>query len=293
MLKLQGSFTAMVTPFANGTVNEKQLRDMVDFQINNGTAGLIPCGTTGESPTLSHEEHHRVIDIVINAANGRVPVIAGTGSNSTSEAISLTEHAMQAGADAALLITPYYNRPTQTGLIRHYMTIAEKCEIPIIIYNCPGRTAVNSSADTTIELSEIPNIVGIKEASGNMDQICEIILRAPSTFTVLSGDDSMTVPMMSVGAKGVISVVSNIVPRQMAEMTKSALDGDFAKASRIHGELFSLMRTLMKVETNPSPIKTAMNMMGMNMGELRLPLTEPTIDGKASIEKLLKKLGLI
>ena len=293
MLTLRGSFTAMVTPFANGTVNEKKLREMVEFQIQNGTVGLIPCGTTGESPTLSHEEHHKVIDIVINAVNGRISVIAGTGSNSTSEAISLTEHALKAGADAALLITPYYNRPTQAGLIRHYTTIAEKCAIPVIIYNCPGRTAVNTTADTIIELSSLPNIVGIKEASGNMDQICEIILRAPKTFTVLSGDDSMTVPMLSVGAKGVISVVSNIVPKQMAEMTKAALEGDFAKASQIHGELFTLMRTLMKVETNPSPIKTAMNLMGMNMGELRLPLTEPNAEGKAAIEKLLKKMGLV
>jgi 4-hydroxy-tetrahydrodipicolinate synthase len=293
MLTLKGSYTAMVTPFANGTVNEKKLREMVEFQIQNGTAGLIPCGTTGESPTLSHEEHHRVIDIVIDSVKGKIPVIAGTGSNSTSEAISLTEHAIKAGADAALLITPYYNRPSQAGLIKHYTVIAEKCDIPIIIYNCPGRTAVNTTADTIAELSAIPNIAGIKEASGNMDQICEIILRTPDSFTVLSGDDSMTLPMMSVGAKGVISVVSNIVPKQMAVMTGAALAGDYTKAASIHGEIFFLMKTLMKVETNPSPIKTAMNIMSMNMGELRLPLTEPNAEGKAAIEKLLKKLGLV
>lgn len=293
MLTLKGSYTAMVTPFADGTVNEKKLREMVEFQIQNGTAGLIPCGTTGESPTLSHEEHHRVIDIVIDSVKGRISVIAGTGSNSTSEAISLTEHAIKAGADAALLITPYYNRPSQAGLIKHYTVIAEKCDIPIIIYNCPGRTAVNTTADTIAELSAIPNIAGIKEASGNMDQICEIILRTPDTFTVLSGDDSMTLPMMSVGSKGVISVVSNIVPKQMTEMTGAALAGDYVKAFTVHKELFSLMKTLMKVETNPSPIKTAMNLMGLNMGELRLPLTEPNAEGKAAIEKLLKKLGLV
>jgi len=293
MFTLEGTFTAMVTPFSGGTINESKLREMVEFQIENGISGLVPCGTTGESPTLSHEEHHRAVDIVIEAVNGRIPVIAGTGSNNTAEAISLTEHAIKSGADAALLITPYYNRPSQPGLIQHYKAVAERCELPLIIYNCPGRTSVNTTADTIVELSSFPNIVGIKEASGNMDQICDIIVRTPDYFNILSGDDSMTVPMISVGGKGVISVIANIAPKQMVEMTRSSLDGDFESARKIHAELFPLMRSLMKVETNPSPVKTAMNILGMNMGPLRLPLSEPDKDGKTILEKLMKKVGLL
>ncbi|MFC1538257.1 4-hydroxy-tetrahydrodipicolinate synthase [Candidatus Latescibacterota bacterium] len=293
MFTLEGTFTAMVTPFSDGTVNESKLREMVAFQIENGISGLVPCGTTGESPTLTHDEHHRVIDIVIDAASGKVPIIAGTGSNNTTEAISLTNHAKISGADAALLITPYYNRPTQNGLIEHYRTVAKNCDIPLIIYNCPGRTSVNTSVDTVVELAKEPNIIAIKEASGNMDQICDIILSTPDGFTVLSGDDSMTVPMISVGAKGVISVTSNIAPGKMVELTRAALDGDFKSAKRIHGELFSLMRNLMKVETNPSPVKTAMNILGMNMGNLRLPLTEPNENGKAILRDTMKKIGLL
>jgi len=292
MIKLEGSFTAMVTPFEGDTVNEERLRRMVEFQIENGTSGLVPCGTTGESPTLSHEEHRRVIDIVIDAVDGRVPVIAGTGSNSTTEAVSLTRHAREAGADAALLITPYYNKPTQPGMIGHYKAVAASCDIPMIVYNCPGRTAVNTTADTIVELSAVPNIVGVKEASGNMDQICDIILRTPGDFTVLSGDDSMTVPMMSVGARGVISVISNIAPRLVADMTAAALSGDFAKASAVNGRLFPLMRTLMNVETNPSPVKAAMNILGMGAGPVRLPLAEPSDEGKALISRYLAEAGI-
>jgi len=293
MITFRGSFTAMVTPFTGGTVNESKLREMVEFQIQNGTSGLVPCGTTGESPTLSHTEHHRVIDIVIDAVGGRIPVIAGTGSNNTTEAISLTAHALEAGADAALLITPYYNRPSQAGVIEHYTAVAKECDIPLIIYNCPGRTAVNTTADTIVELSAIPTIIGIKEASGNMDQICDIIVRTPGDFVVLSGDDSMTVPMISVGAEGVISVIANIAPRFMADMTMAALGGDFETARRIHGRLFPLMRTLMKIETNPSPIKTAMNIMGMDMGELRLPLVAPGEEGRSLLSRQLKETGLM
>lgn len=293
MLKLQGSYTAMVTPFRNGRVDEDKLREMVEFQIQSGTTGLVPCGTTGESPTLSHEEHRRVIEVVIDQARSRIPVIAGSGSNNTVEAISLTAHAKKAGADAALLITPYYNRPSQAGLIRHYTTVAEQCDIPLIIYNCPGRTAVNTTADTIVELSAVPGIVGIKEASGNMDQICEIITRTPETFTVLSGDDSMTLPMISVGAMGVISVVSNVAPRQMADLVQYALAGNYSAARDIHIRMFPLMRTLMKVETNPSPVKTAMNILGMEAGPVRLPLVEPDEKGKALIEKYLRDFKLM
>lgn len=292
MVKLEGTFTAMVTPFSDGCVNKAKLREMVEFQIENGISGLVPVGTTGESPTLSHEEHRAVVDIVIETVNGRIPVIAGAGSNNTTESISLTQHAKKAGADAALLITPYYNRPSQPGLIKHYKTIAGSCDLPLIIYNCPGRTAVNTTADTIVELSSIPNIIGIKEASGNMDQICDIIRRTPDDFTVLSGDDSMTIPMMSAGAKGVISVLSNIAPKEMTEMTGAALSGDFKTAREIHTRLFPLMRALMKTETNPSPVKAAMNIMGMDVGSVRLPLVEPGEDGKELIRKELRDLGI-
>ncbi|MFC1608178.1 4-hydroxy-tetrahydrodipicolinate synthase [Candidatus Latescibacterota bacterium] len=293
MIKLQGTYTAMVTPFKDGKVNVSRLREMVDFQIENGVSGLVPCGTTGESPTLSHEEHRLVIDAVIEAAGGRVPVIAGTGSNSTKEAISLTIHAQDAGADCSLLITPYYNKPTQEGVIEHYKAIAGSCSIPLIVYNCPGRTAVNTTAETILTLAEVPTIIGVKEASGNMDQIGEILTDAPESFTVLSGDDSMTVPMMSIGAKGVISVTSNVAPRKMSEMTGAALDGNFTTASQHHNELFPLMRSLMKVQTNPSPIKSAMNIAGMEAGPVRLPLVDPDDAGKETLKRCMKSAGLL
>jgi 4-hydroxy-tetrahydrodipicolinate synthase len=293
MFNLQGSYTAMITPFRDGRVDEARLREMVEFQIEGGTGGLVPCGTTGESPTLSHAEHRRVIEIVIDQARSRIPIIAGTGSNNTGEAISLTEHAKEAGADAALLITPYYNRPSQAGLVRHYTTVAERCGLPIIIYNCPGRTAVNAAADTIVELSAVPGIAGVKEASGNMDQICEIITRVPDSFAVLSGDDSLTLAMIAVGARGVVSVVSNVAPRLMADLTRLALAGDYAAARDIHTRMFPLMRALMKVETNPSPVKTAMNILGMGAGPVRLPLVEPDDKGKALIERHLRGLNLL
>lgn len=293
MVRLEGTYTAMVTPFKNGQLNESKLREMVNYQIDNGISGLVPVGTTGESPTLSHEEHRRVVDIVIDEANGRVPIIAGAGSNNTTEAISLTQHAQKSGATAALLITPYYNRPSQAGLIEHFKAIAGSCDLPLIIYNCPGRTAVNTTADTIVELSELPTIVGIKEASGNMDQICEIITRTDDDFIVLSGDDSMTVPMVAVGAKGIISVTSNAAPALMSAMTAAALKGDFATAGRMHNELFPLMRAMMKAETNPSPVKAAMNIMGLDVGPVRLPLVEPSENGKDMLARELKKIGLI
>ncbi len=293
MVRFEGAFTAMVTPFTESGVNEIRLREMVDFQIANGISGLVPCGTTGESPTLTHEEHHQVIDIVIETANNRVPVIAGTGSNSTSEAISLTNHAKEAGADAALLITPYYNKPSQSGIISHYTKIAEECDLPLIIYNCPGRTAINTTADTIIELSALPNIAGIKEASGSMSQIAEIIARTPDDFIVLSGDDGITVPMMSIGGAGVISVVSNIVPQKMSDMASAALSGDFSSARKIHTELFLLMKTLMSIETNPSPVKAAMNLIGMDMGPVRPPLAYPDESGLAVLRDILSGLNLL
>ncbi len=293
MPRFEGTFTAIVTPFTDSGVNETRLREMVEFQISSGISGLVPCGTTGESPTLSHEEHHRVIDIVIETADNRVPVIAGAGSNSTSEAISLTNHAREAGADAALLITPYYNKPSQSGIISHYTKIAEESDIPIIIYNCPGRTAINTSADTIVELSALPNIVGIKEASGDLGQIADIIIRTPDDFIVLSGDDSLTVPLISIGGRGVISVVSNIVPKKMIDMTSAALSNDFVTAQKIHTEIFTLMKTLMSIETNPSPVKAAMNLMGKNMGPVRPPLVFPDEPGMSALQNILSGLNLL
>ncbi len=292
-MQLEGTFTALVTPFADGRVNEAKLRELVEFQISEGISGVIPVGTTGESPTLSHDEHRRVIDIIIEAVDGRILVIAGAGSNNTTESIGLVQYAQSAGANAALLITPYYNRPSQAGVIAHYKAIAERCDLPMILYNCPGRTGVNMTADTVVELSTVPTIIGVKEASGNMDQISEIITRTGESFTVLSGDDSMTVPMMAVGARGVISVTSNVVPGLMAGMVAAALRGDYAEAGRMHRRLFPLMRTLMKVETNPSPIKAAMNIAGNNVGPVRLPLVSPTEESMKLIARYLGDLGVI
>ena len=293
MIRIEGTFTAMVTPFSNDSVNEAKLREMVEFQIDNGISGLVPCGTTGESPTLTHDEHRKVVDIVIDATNGRIPVIAGTGSNNTTEAIGLTSHAKKAGADAGLLITPYYNKPSQPGLIEHYKAVAENTDLPLIIYNCPGRTAVNTTADTIVELSSLPTVVGVKEASGNMDQICEILTRTSDDFNVISGDDGMTVPMIAVGAKGIISVTSNAVPGKMVKMTNAALEGDFEEAKKLHNELFPLMRAMMKAETNPSPVKAAMNLLGMDVGSVRLPLVNPAESGIALLRDELTQLGLL
>ena len=293
MVSLEGTFTALVTPFTDDRLNEAKIHKLVNIQIERGISGIVPVGTTGESPTLSHEEHRRVIDIVIEAAGGRVPIIAGAGSNNTAESIDLVSHAERAGADAALLITPYYNRPSQAGVIAHYKTIAASCDLPLILYNCPGRTAVNMTADTIVELAAVPNIVGVKEASGSMDQISEILVRTDDSFVVLSGDDGMTLPMIAVGARGVISVTANVAPDRMIAMVSAALSGDFNEAGRLHRELFPLMRTLMKVETNPSPIKAAMNITGMDVGPVRLPLATPTDDGRRLITTCLRDLGIV
>jgi 4-hydroxy-tetrahydrodipicolinate synthase len=293
MVSLEGTFTALVTPFAGDTINEEKIRELVTIQIEMGISGIVPVGTTGESPTLTLDEHRRVIDIVIKAADGRVPIIAGAGSNNTAESVDLVKHAKSAGANAALLITPYYNRPSQAGVIAHYKTVASSCDIPIILYNCPGRTSVNMTADTIVELAAVPTIVGVKEASGSMDQISEILVITDDSFVVLSGDDGMTVPMIAAGARGVISVTSNVIPDRMVAMVSAALSGDFNEAGRLHRELFPLMRTLMKVETNPSPIKSAMNIAGMDVGPVRLPLTTPADDGCRLITACLNDLGVI
>jgi 4-hydroxy-tetrahydrodipicolinate synthase len=285
-----GSMTALITPFKNGKVDEDKLRELIDFQIDNKTQALVPCGTTGESATLNYEEHNRVIDITIKHTRGRIPVIAGTGSNSTDETIMLTRHAKEAGADACLLISPYYNKPTQAGLIAHFTKVADSVDIPIVIYNVPGRTGVNIEPETVAKLSEHRNIIAVKEASGNLDQISKII--SLCNIVVLSGDDSLTLPILSIGGRGVISVASNIVPKDIAELVDSFEKGDIAKARRLHYKLFPLFKTLF-IETNPVPVKTAMAMKGMIDLELRLPLVPMKDENKDKLKKVLEEYGIL
>ncbi len=281
-----GSIVALVTPFSEDKVDFTKLEELVHQQIELGTNGIVPCGTTGESATLSHEEHQEVITRVLKAAEGKIPVIAGTGSNSTEEAIRLTRFAQEIGADGSLLITPYYNKPTQEGLFRHFAKIAGETELPIILYNVPSRTGVNMLPETVIRLSEIKNIVGIKEASGSVDQTVEILRNAD--LEVLSGEDSLTLPLMSVGAVGVISVAANLVPDLMVDLVDLAAAGDFLKARELHLRLFPLFKALF-YETNPIPIKTAMAIQGMLNGELRLPLCEMSTGNRERLSHVLKE----
>ncbi|HHL41012.1 MAG TPA: 4-hydroxy-tetrahydrodipicolinate synthase [Deltaproteobacteria bacterium] len=290
-MRLTGSFTALVTPFKDGGVDEEALRRLVDFQIENGTSGLVPCGTTGESATLSHDEHDRVIDIVIEAAGGRVPVIAGTGSNSTAETVRLTRHAAEAGADAALLITPYYNKPTQRGLYEHYRSVAGEVSIPLILYNVPGRTGVNMTAETVARLSEIDNIIGIKEATADMAQVSDVIEYSREGFIVLSGDDATTLSLLAVGGHGAVSVTSNVAPREMADMFRAFFEGDMEGARRIHYRLQPLNRAMF-METNPIPVKTALSLMGMVEEEFRLPLTAMTGRARERLAAALRDFGI-
>jgi 4-hydroxy-tetrahydrodipicolinate synthase len=289
----QGSIVALVTPFNGGKVDEAKLRELVEMHVAQGTDGIVPCGTTGESPTLSHDEHHRVVEIVIEAARGRLHVIAGTGSNATSEAIDLTRHAKKAGATGALVVNPYYNRPTQEGLYRHFRAVAEAVDIPMLVYNIAGRTAVNVETDTLARLvKDCPNIVGVKEASGSLDQMTQVILACGPDFSVLSGDDNITLPLMSVGGRGVISVVANIVPRETVEMTHAALAGDWKLARDLHLKLFPLSRAMF-LETNPIPVKEAMGMMGMLKPEFRLPMCSMGAANRERLKTILAQHGLL
>ncbi|HEV8673378.1 MAG TPA: 4-hydroxy-tetrahydrodipicolinate synthase [Methylomirabilota bacterium] len=289
----QGSLVAMVTPFQDGKVDEAKLRELVEFHVANGTDGLVPCGTTGESPTLSHEEHKRVVEIVVKTAAGRIAVVAGTGSNSTAEAIEMTVHAAKAGADAALLVSPYYNRPTQQGLYEHFKAIAQAApELPLIIYNIQSRTAVNVETDTLARLAELPNVVGVKEASGNLDQMTSVVLACGSEFSVLSGDDSLTLPLLAVGGRGVISVLANLLPREVAELTHAALDGDWKRARELHWKLFPICRAMF-IETNPIPVKEAMAMLGMIRAEWRLPMCPMTDANRDRLRKVLVHAGVL
>ena len=289
----QGSIVAMVTPFRNGAVDEAKVRELVEWHVASGTDGIVPCGTTGESPTLTHDEHKRVVEIVVDAARGRIPIIAGTGSNSTAEAIDLTRHAKTAGARAALVVNPYYNRPTQEGLYRHFRAVAEAVDIPILVYNIQSRTAVNVETDTLQRLAkDCPTIVGVKEASGSLDQMTQVILACGPDFSVVSGDDTLTLPLMSVGGRGVISVIANIVPRETAEMTHAALAGDWKLARELHLRLFPLCRAVF-IETNPIPVKEAMAMMGMLEPEFRLPLCRMGDANRERLRAILTQHGLL
>ncbi|HVM63152.1 MAG TPA: 4-hydroxy-tetrahydrodipicolinate synthase [Verrucomicrobiae bacterium] len=290
-----GTYTALVTPFTrDGKVDEPRLRQIVEQQIAAGIDGLVPCGTTGESPTLSHEEHNHVIDLVVKFAAKRCKVIAGTGSNSTDEAIFMTRHAKEIGADASLQVAPYYNKPSQAGLYAHFRAIAEAAEIPLILYNIPGRCGVDISNDTMARLRrDVPQyIVGLKEATGVVDRVSQIRGMVDREFCILSGDDSLTLPMMSVGAVGVISVVSNVIPRELTEMTHAALKGDFERAGRIHAKLFPLFKDLF-IETNPVPVKAAMAMMGLIEEAYRLPLVPLSDANRAQLKKTLQAAGLV
>jgi 4-hydroxy-tetrahydrodipicolinate synthase len=288
----QGSLVALVTPFRDGRVDEAKLKELVEFHIQGGTDALVPCGTTGESPTLDHDEHKRVIDVVIQAANKRIPVVAGTGSNSTAEAVSLTKHAKAAGADGALIVLPYYNKPTQKGLIEHCRAIADGADLPLILYNIPGRTGVNMLPETVAQLADHPNIVGMKEATGDIVQMTQDIVLCGNKLSFLSGDDTLTLPLMSVGGRGVISVVANIVPKDVADMTHAFLNGDWKRARELHLRLFPLCQAMF-YETNPIPVKTAMGMMGMIKEEFRLPLCPMIEANRKKLEAALRAYGLL
>lgn len=288
-LKLQGAMTALVTPFRNGELDEEVLRQQIRYQIEQGISALVPVGTTGESPTVSFAEHERVIEVTLEVAAGRVPVIAGVGANATSEAMELHAFAKRAGAAAGLSVNPYYNKPSQEGLYRHFMMLADKVDLPIVLYNIPSRTGITMSAATVARLARHPNIIAIKEATGSLDMASEI--RSLCDITILSGDDSLTLPLMAIGAAGVISVSSNVIPTQVAEMTSLAARGDFAAAARIHHALFPLTKSLF-LDGNPVGIKYAMKVVGRDSGELRLPLVEANEGTRKAIESALLALGI-
>jgi 4-hydroxy-tetrahydrodipicolinate synthase len=284
--------TALVTPFRGGEFDERAYRDLIEFQIGAGTDVLVPCGTTGESPTLSHEEHDRVVDVCVDAAAGRVPVIAGAGSNSTSEALRLTRHAKQAGAAGALLITPYYNKPTQEGLFRHYAHIAERVDIPIVLYNVPGRTGVNLLPETVARLAELPNVVAIKEATADLRQASRIIELCGDRIDVISGDDFTVLPLLAIGGTGVISVVSNVAPALMARLVDSFVAGDLAAAREAHYRLAPLSDAMF-LETNPIPVKTALALMGRIAPEFRLPMCPLSEKNQQRLAGALQAAGLL
>jgi 4-hydroxy-tetrahydrodipicolinate synthase len=290
---IHGSIVAIVTPFKNGKVDEKSLRDLIEFQIENGTHGIVPCGTTGESPTLSHEEHEYVIELTVKAVKKRIPVIAGTGSNSTEEALRLTKFAEKVGADAVLLVAPYYNKPTQEGLYLHFKQIASQVKIPIILYNIPGRSVVNINPETIARLAkDCKNIIGVKEASGSLQQASKILYLCGMDFILLSGEDSLNFPLLAIGGKGFITVTANVAPRDVAELYNSYSRGELNQARELHYKLFSLNEAMF-LETNPIPVKVALSIMGKIQNELRLPLCQMSPGNLEKLKTTLKEYGLI
>lgn len=294
MNKIQGAIVAIVTPFIDGKVDEKGLKDLIEFHIDNGTHGIVPCGTTGESATLDFDEHKRVIELTVETVNGRLPVIAGTGANNTMEAIELTESAKASGADAVLSVVPYYNRPSQEGLYQHFKAITEAVDIPVVLYNVPSRTVANMLPSTVARCAnELNNIIGIKEATGSLNQVSEVIRLCPDDFIVLSGDDFTSMPTVLVGGQGVISVTSNVEPKGMADMMEAALAGDLEKANALHYKLFPLM-TAMFCYPSPAPAKQALELMGrIRSSEVRLPMTSMDNDSIHTLKMAMQEVGLV
>ena len=288
----KGSFVALITPFKDGKVDETAFRSFIEWQITEGSDGLVPCGTTGESPTLSHEEHQKVTEICIEVTDGRIPVIAGAGSNSTEEAISLAQHAKTAGADAVLVVTPYYNKPTQAGLFAHYKAINDNAKIPIIIYNIPGRSIIDMSVETMADLSKLDYIVGVKDATAQLDRPILTTLACGKDFCQLSGEDGTAIPHLAAGGLGCISVTGNILPRQCSEMQKAWAEGNIKKAMELQ-ELLMPVHAAMFCETSPGPVKYAAELLGLFSSEARLPITEIADDSKVSVKEALKKVGVI
>jgi len=287
-----GAMVALITPFQDGIVDFRTLDELIDFQLENGIDAIVPCGTTGESPTLSHDEHKKVIERVVKTVAGEVPVIAGAGSNSTAEAIELTAFSKKVGADATLQVCPYYNKPTQEGFFQHFKAIDEEVDLPMVLYNIPGRCGGKGlSPETIARLAQIENVVAVKEATGSLDQASEIATRCD--ITIISGDDSLTLPLASVGGKGVISVVANIVPTDVKAMTDLILEGDFTSALKWHKKLFALCKNMLTLATNPIPIKAAMSMLNMASEEMRLPMTPMDESKKATLRQTLKDYGLL
>ncbi len=293
MLSLRGSYVAIVTPFTSDDhVNHALLRDLVEWHIAEGTDGIVPVGTTGESPTLDYKEHEAVIETVVEAVGGRIPVLAGTGSNSTREAVHMTQHAKMVGADGALIVLPYYNRPSQTGLIRHIERLNE-VGIPLVIYNIPGRTGINMEPPTFEKLSHLENVVGVKEASGSINQMSEVVLVTKGRCAVMSGDDSLTLPLLSVGGTGVISVIANIVPSEMSRLVKAWEDGNREEALQLHQRLFLLGKAMLSLETNPGPVKEAMVMLGRDVGHVREPLAPLSDESRGKLREILESMDLL
>ena len=288
----EGVFTALVTPFRDGGVDERALQELIEIQITAGVDGIVPCGSTGEAATLSHAEHQRVVEVAVAVARGRVPVLAGTGSNSTSEAVALTLHAKEAGADGALLISPYYNKPTQPGIFAHFAEVARQTAFPLVIYNIPGRTASNILPATMARLAELDQVVGCKESSGDLAQVSQVIARCPADFAVLSGDDVLALPILAIGGKGVISTTSNVAPGEMVELVRAFRAGDLDRARQAHRRLLPLFEVLF-CETNPIPVKAALAMRGLIQEELRLPLVPISDSNRERLHVVLKEQGLL